>query len=44
MHEGPVYLIEDGEKENLPFADKMAEFMSVCMDILQEESLSLIHI
>lgn len=25
LHEGPVYLIEDGEKENLPFADKMAE-------------------
>lgn len=41
LHEGPVYLIEDGEKENLPFADKMAEFMSVCMDILQEESIPL---
>ena len=40
-HEGPVYLIEDGEKENLPFVDKMAEFMSVCMDILQEESIPL---
>ena len=40
-HEGPLYLVEEGEKETLPFEEKMAEFMSVSMDILQEESIPL---
>ena len=40
-HEGPLYLVEKGEKETLPFEEKMAEFMSVSMDILQEESIPL---
>lgn len=40
-HEGPLYLVEEGEKETLPFGEKMAEFMSVSMDILQEESIPL---
>ena len=40
-HEGPLYLVEEGEKETLPFEEKIAEFMSVSMDVLQEESIPL---
>lgn len=39
-HNGPIYLVEE-EKISFPFETKLAGFMSLCMDILQQPDISL---
>lgn len=40
-HNGPIYLVEEGEETSFPFEIELAEFMSLCMDVLQQSDISL---